>query len=519
MIQYDLLLTQNIAPSGTEFSEKYLNLDRGGLLSSSGVAVVTGSIATTVLTVTAVTSGVLVVGQIITGTGVTVGTSIVSLGTGTGGTGTYNVSASQTVASTTITAGVSTTPAVLAGGTNGYVLVRDDVELTGLKWVSITSIGGHTQNTDTGTTSNTFTIDSDSTTGKIILDVALGASNNSLTLTNTALTADRVITFPDLTGTVARTQDKLSAFAATTSAELAGVISDETGSGALTFATSPTFTTSINSGATFAAFASATALTIGANAGAQTINLGTSSVAAQTINVGTGATATGITKTVNIGTGSAAGSTTNVNLGSAEGGTVTVNKDLTVTGNLTVNGTTTTINSTTLSVDDKNIEMGAVATPTDTTADGGGITLKGSTDKTILWDNANDNWTLNQNVNIPTGTIYKINNVSIHASGAEIDTGTSTTVFAAPDSIAASKLVFGPGTVLGVSDALAIFDGATGRLLKAGTMTISNMVYWVTAPATKTSTGTANSIAQDGNFFYICTATNTWKRSAIATNW
>jgi hypothetical protein len=50
-------------------------------------------------------------------------------------------------------------------------------------------------------------------------------------------------------------------------------------------------------------------------------------------------------------------------------------------------------------------------------------------------------------------------------------------------------------------------------------MTISNMVYWVTAPATKTSTGTANSIAQDGNFFYICTATNTWKRSAIATNW
>lgn len=60
----------------------------------------------------------------------------------------------------------------------------------------------HTQNTDTGTTSNTFTIDSDSTTGKIILDVALGASNNSLTLTNTALTADRTITFKDATGIV-----------------------------------------------------------------------------------------------------------------------------------------------------------------------------------------------------------------------------------------------------------------------------------------------------------------------------
>lgn len=39
--------------------------------------------------------------------------------------------------------------------------------------------------------------------------------------------------------------DKLSAFAATTSAELAGVISDETGSGALAFATSPTLVTPV----------------------------------------------------------------------------------------------------------------------------------------------------------------------------------------------------------------------------------------------------------------------------------
>ena len=46
---------------------------------------------------------------------------------------------------------------------------------------------------------------------------------------------------------------------------------------------------------------------------------------------------------------------------------------LTLSGDLTVNGTTTTINSTTLTVDDKNIEMGSVSTPSDTTADGGGI--------------------------------------------------------------------------------------------------------------------------------------------------
>lgn len=66
-------------------------------------AVVTGSIAGTTLTVTAVTSGTVLPGQTLTGTGVTGGTTITANGTGLGGVGTYTVSASQTVASTTIT--------------------------------------------------------------------------------------------------------------------------------------------------------------------------------------------------------------------------------------------------------------------------------------------------------------------------------------------------------------------------------------------------------------------------------
>jgi hypothetical protein len=59
----------------------------------------TASIATTVLTVTAVASGALAVGQLITGAGVAPGTFITALGTGTGGTGTYTLGTSQTVAS------------------------------------------------------------------------------------------------------------------------------------------------------------------------------------------------------------------------------------------------------------------------------------------------------------------------------------------------------------------------------------------------------------------------------------
>ena len=77
-------------------------------------------------------------------------------------------------------------------------------------------------------------------------------------------------------------------------------------------------------------------------------------------------------------------------------GNLTVTGNSTVTGNNTVNGTTTTINSTTLTVDDKNIEMGSVASPSDTTADGGGITLKGATDKTIVWENDTNQWNVNQ---------------------------------------------------------------------------------------------------------------------------
>ena len=63
--------------------------------------------------------------------------------------------------------------------------------------------------------------------------------------TSLITTSDKIFTFPDASGTLALTANKLSDFAATTSAQLAGVISDKTGSGALVFGTSPTFTTQI----------------------------------------------------------------------------------------------------------------------------------------------------------------------------------------------------------------------------------------------------------------------------------
>jgi len=65
----------------------------------------TASQATTVLTVTAVGSGELAIGDAVVGTGYAPGTVITAFGSGVGGTGTYTVNVSKTVTSTTITGG------------------------------------------------------------------------------------------------------------------------------------------------------------------------------------------------------------------------------------------------------------------------------------------------------------------------------------------------------------------------------------------------------------------------------
>ena len=79
----------------------------------------------------------------------------------------------------------------------------------------------------------------------IVTGRAGGTSSRTLTVLPATLSGNQTITFPDATGTVALTVNKLSVFAATTSAELAGVISDETGTGALVFANTPTLVTPV----------------------------------------------------------------------------------------------------------------------------------------------------------------------------------------------------------------------------------------------------------------------------------
>lgn len=93
--------------------------------------------------------------------------------------------------------------------------------------------------------------------------------------------------------------------------------------------------------------------------------------------------------------------------------TLDVGGDVIIGGDLTVNGNATYINSTVISVDDINIELGATASPTDITANGGGIILKGNTDHSILWLNATDDWNSSEHFNIAFNKSYRINGVDI----------------------------------------------------------------------------------------------------------
>jgi hypothetical protein len=279
--------------------------------------------------------------------------------------GTTSIALNRTTASQTLT-GVSidgnaatVTNGALTTGTLGQFAATTSSQLAGvisdetgsgsLVFAISPSLTTPTLGVASATTINKVTLTAPATGSTLtIADGKILTVSNTLTFTGT----DAASVAFGTGGTVTYTTNKLSVFAATSSAELAGVISDETGSGLLVFATSPTFTTSIDSGATFGAFASSTALT-----------LGYTGTAASTTNISTGAVATGTTKTINIGTGAAAGSTTNINIGSAIGGTTTVNNSLTVTGNLVVNGTTTTFNSTTVTIDDPIFTLGGDTAP------------------------------------------------------------------------------------------------------------------------------------------------------------
>lgn len=283
--------------------------------------------------------------------------------------------------------------------------------------------------------------------------------------------------------TVANT-GTLAQFAATTSAQLATLISDETGTGALVFANTPTFVTPILGTPQSVTLTNATGLPVatgisGLGTGVATFLATPSSsnlASAVTDETGSGALVFGTSPaiTTSLTTGSTtfalvnttattvnfAGDATTVSIGAATG-TTTINNNTVVTGNLTVNGTTTTVNSTTVTVDDILIELGAVASPSDVTAEGGGIKLFGLTNKTITWVGTNTAWTSSENFDLVTGKTYKINGTNV-LSGSTLGSGVTASSLTSVGTITS-------GTWNGTT--IAIANGGTGATSASGAKT------------------------------------------------
>jgi hypothetical protein len=258
----------------------------------------------------------------------------------------------QTLTNKTLTSPkVNEDVALSATSTELNILDGATLSTTELNYVDGVTSAIQTQLNDKATagdlTTHTGATEAHGATGAVV------GTTNTQTLTNKTLTSPTLTTpalgvatatsingttIPD-TKTLVVTTDKLNVLAATSSSELAGIISDETGTGALVFANTPTLVTP--------------------------------------------------------------------NIGAATG------TSLVLSGDLTVNGTTTTINSTEITIDDKNLVLGAVTSPTDAGADGGGLTLKGATDKTFSWIDATDSWTSSEHLDLASGKVLKINGTQV----------------------------------------------------------------------------------------------------------
>ena len=328
--------------------------------------------------------------------------------------------------------------------------------------------------------------------------IALGSAITGYTAgTNTALAATDTLlaALGKLQGQITARTGTVTSVSVVSANGFAGTVATSTTTPAITLTTSITGVLKGN-GTAISAATVGTDYSVGTSALTTGILKSTTSTGALSIAVagdfptlnqnttGTAANVTGTVAVANGGTGvTSSTGTGSVVLSASPSFTGTVAAvNLTLSGDLIVNGTTTTINSTTLTVDDKNIELGSVASPTDTTADGGGITLKGTTDKTFNWVSATAAWTSSENLAVAAGKTLRV-------SGAT----SGTAIITAPAAAGSPTLTLptATGTIALTSDIPTVNNGTlTASVSTLGTTNTSVALNFSTTYSANTATNT-----------------------------
>jgi len=364
--------------------------------------------------------------------------------------------------------------------------------------------------------------------GNITLAGALVTTgSNSLTLNTVGTTS---VTLPT-SGTLAIIGTGLSQFAATTSAQLAGVISDETGTGALVFGTTPTFTTSVltnsstlavfnTTATTVSAFGASTATAIGAATGTTTIGndltvTGDLKVGGNDILASDGTTA--ITLVNATGNVTIAG---DLKVGGndilASDGSTAISmsgNNVTIAGNLTVSGNTTTVNSTTLTVSDPLVFVAKDNNSTDAIDIGlfGLYDSSGTQDQYAgLYRDATDGkWKLFKDLQVaPTttvntaGTGYAVATLvaDIESTNSTITGGSVTGV-----TFSSSNATITGGSVTGITD-IVVADGGTG----VSTLAANGILYGNGTGAVQVTAAAGAGIGNSGFFLSSNSGTPAW---------